>query len=100
MRKRTNVPGLKRGRGRGRGYGRGYYGAPRGRGYHGYAGYYGYGGYVAQRCMQQSTPWYLQGTCIAVGMCVYVGGGGHAGDHCWWAGCARSRVTIGARKNY
>jgi hypothetical protein len=44
MRKRTNVPGLKRGRGRGRGYGRGYYGAPRGRGYHGYAGYYG--GYV------------------------------------------------------
>eukprot|EP00882_Tetradesmus_deserticola_P008940 GHRQ01009432.1.p2 GENE.GHRQ01009432.1~~GHRQ01009432.1.p2 ORF type:complete len:166 (+),score=73.08 GHRQ01009432.1:377-874(+) len=34
MRKRTNVPGLKRGRGRGRG--RGFYGAPRGRG-----GYYG-----------------------------------------------------------
>lgn len=46
MRKRTNVPGLKRGRGRGRGgyYGGRGYGAPRGRGYHGYGGYYG--GYV------------------------------------------------------
>lgn len=44
MRKRTNVPGLKRGRGRGRGRG-----PPRGRGYYGYGGYgyggYGYGGY-------------------------------------------------------
>jgi hypothetical protein len=40
MRKRTNVPGLKRGRGRGRG--RGFYGPPRGRG--GYHGGYGYGG--------------------------------------------------------
>lgn len=40
MRKRTNLPGMKRGRGRGRGrgyYGGGYYGAPRGRGYYGYA---------------------------------------------------------------
>jgi len=38
MRKRTNLPGMKRGRGRGRGrgyYGGGYYGAPRGRGYYG-----------------------------------------------------------------
>eukprot|EP00879_Flechtneria_rotunda_P024667 GHRR01026168.1.p1 GENE.GHRR01026168.1~~GHRR01026168.1.p1 ORF type:complete len:187 (+),score=58.65 GHRR01026168.1:313-873(+) len=44
MRKRTNVPGLKRGRGRGRGRG---YGPPRGRGYYGGYGYggYGYGGY-------------------------------------------------------
>ncbi|WIA22686.1 hypothetical protein OEZ86_009652 [Tetradesmus obliquus] len=49
MRKRTNVPGLKRGRGRGRGR----FGPPRGRGgYHGGYGYgygggygYGYGGY-------------------------------------------------------
>eukprot|EP00775_Hariotina_reticulata_P002697 gene2697-2997_t len=45
MRKRTNVPGMKRGRGRGR-HG-GFYGPPRGRGYYGGYGYggYGYGGY-------------------------------------------------------
>lgn len=46
-RKRTNVPGMKRGRGRGRGYygGRGFYGPPRGRGGYGYGygGGYGYG---------------------------------------------------------